>query len=55
MQKELDNLDFPAKAKNEFGISIVEYVNQFLKTKLKTLPISRSCCSAAKTMVCATT
>ena len=29
----LDNLDFPAKAKNEFGISAVEYVNQFFKDK----------------------
>ncbi|MBS1554980.1 MAG: TIM barrel protein [Bacteroidetes bacterium] len=26
---KLDNLDFPAKAKNDFGISAVEYVNQF--------------------------
>jgi sugar phosphate isomerase/epimerase len=33
--KELDNLDFPAKAKNEFGISGVEYVNQFFKDKAK--------------------
>jgi sugar phosphate isomerase/epimerase len=31
--KELDNLDFPAKAKNDFGISGVEYVNQFFKDK----------------------
>jgi len=31
--KEFDNLDFPAKAKNEFGISAVEYVNQFFKDK----------------------
>ena len=31
--KKLDNLDFPAKAKNDFGISIVEYVNQFFKDK----------------------
>ncbi len=31
--KQLDNLDFPAKAKNDFGISIVEYVNQFFKDK----------------------
>jgi sugar phosphate isomerase/epimerase len=29
------NLDFPAKAKNEFGISAVEYVNQFFKEKAK--------------------
>ena len=27
--KELDNLDFPAYAKERFGISAVEYVNQF--------------------------
>lgn len=31
--KTLDNLDFPAKAKKDFGISIVEYVNQFFKDK----------------------
>ncbi|QRR00004.1 sugar phosphate isomerase/epimerase family protein [Dyadobacter sandarakinus] len=31
--KKLDNLDFPALAKKEFGISIVEYVNQFFKDK----------------------
>jgi sugar phosphate isomerase/epimerase len=31
--KKLNNLDFPAKAKNDFGISIVEYVNQFFKDK----------------------
>ncbi|MDR8392521.1 sugar phosphate isomerase/epimerase [Aliifodinibius sp. S!AR15-10] len=30
---ELDNLDFAATAKNEFGISAVEYVNQFFKDK----------------------
>ncbi len=33
--KKLDNLDFPAKAKNDFGISVVEYVNQFFKDKAK--------------------
>lgn len=33
--KQLDNLDFPAKAKNDFGISAVEYVNQFFKDKAK--------------------
>lgn len=32
-KKELTNLDFPALAKKEFGISIVEYVNQFFKDK----------------------
>lgn len=31
--KKLDNLDFPAKAKNEFGINVVEYVNTFFKDK----------------------
>jgi sugar phosphate isomerase/epimerase len=30
---ELTNLDFPAKAKNDFGIDAVEYVNQFFKDK----------------------
>ncbi|RMD75706.1 MAG: sugar phosphate isomerase/epimerase [Bacteroidetes bacterium] len=30
---ELDNLDFAAKAKNDFGIEAVEYVNQFFKDK----------------------
>jgi sugar phosphate isomerase/epimerase len=30
---KLTNLDFPAKAKNDFGISAVEYVNQFFKDK----------------------
>jgi len=33
--KEFDNLEFPAKAKNEFGISAVEYVNQFFMDKAK--------------------
>jgi sugar phosphate isomerase/epimerase len=33
--KQLDNLDFPAKAKNDFGISAVEYVNQFFMDKAK--------------------
>ena len=31
--KMLDHLDFPAKARNDFGISAVEYVNQFFKDK----------------------
>jgi sugar phosphate isomerase/epimerase len=30
---ELDNLDFPAFAKNQFGINAVEYVNAFFKDK----------------------
>jgi sugar phosphate isomerase/epimerase len=33
--KKLDNLDFPAKAKNDFGISAVEYVNSFFMDKAK--------------------
>lgn len=33
--KEFENLDFPVKARNEFGISAVEYVNQFFKDKAK--------------------
>jgi sugar phosphate isomerase/epimerase len=33
--KELVNLDFPVKAKNEYGISAVEYVNQFFMDKAK--------------------
>ncbi|MFZ6001818.1 MAG: sugar phosphate isomerase/epimerase, partial [Bacteroidota bacterium] len=32
---QLTNLDFPAKAKNDFGISAVEYVNQFFQDKAK--------------------
>jgi len=32
---KMDNLDFPATAKNEFGITAVEYVNQFFKDKAK--------------------
>jgi len=30
---ELDNLDFPATAKQQYGIDAVEYVNQFFKDK----------------------
>src|SRR5215203_472972 len=33
--KEMDNLDFPAVAKNTYGINVVEYVNQFFKDKAK--------------------
>lgn len=33
--KQLDNLDFAKTAKQEFGISAVEYVNQFFKDKAK--------------------
>src|SRR5688500_4997867 len=33
--KEMDNLDCPAVAKNTYGISVVEYVNQFFKDKAK--------------------
>lgn len=31
--KKITNLDFPELAKKEFGISIIEYVNQFFKDK----------------------
>lgn len=31
--KKMDNLDFPGRAKNEFGIDGVEFVNQFFKDK----------------------
>ena len=31
----MTNLDFPAKAKKEFDISVVEYVNSFFKDKAK--------------------
>jgi sugar phosphate isomerase/epimerase len=34
-EKKMNNLDFPAKAKNDFGISAVEYVNIFFKDKAK--------------------
>ena len=33
---QLDNLDFPAKAKKDFDISIVEYVNTCFRSKTKT-------------------
>ena len=33
--KEMDHLDFAARAKNEFGIQNIEYVNQFFKDKAK--------------------
>lgn len=32
-EKTLDNLDFPAVARKEYGIGVVEYVNQFFKDK----------------------
>ena len=32
---KLDNLDFPVKAKKDFGIDAVEYVNQFFMDKAK--------------------
>jgi sugar phosphate isomerase/epimerase len=31
--KKLDNLDFPLVAKRDYGINVVEYVNQFFKDK----------------------
>jgi L-ribulose-5-phosphate 3-epimerase len=33
----IDNLDFPREAKRTYGISAVEYVNQFFKDKAKNL------------------
>src|SRR5581483_3953789 len=33
--KQLDNLDFPATAKKDYGIDAVEYVNQFFRDKAK--------------------
>lgn len=33
--KQLDNLDFPLVAKRDYGIDVVEYVNQFFKDKAK--------------------
>jgi sugar phosphate isomerase/epimerase len=33
--KKMSNLDFPVVAKQQFGISTVEYVNQFFKDKAK--------------------
>lgn len=33
ISKKMTNLDFPALAKKEFDISVVEYVNQFFKDK----------------------
>ncbi|MBU7577862.1 MAG: sugar phosphate isomerase/epimerase [Flavihumibacter sp.] len=32
-EKKMDNLDFAAKARKDFGIGVVEYVNQFFKDK----------------------
>src|SRR6185295_19376662 len=33
--KQVDNLDFPKLAKMDYGITAVEYVNQFFKDKAK--------------------
>ena len=33
--KQIDNLDFPGIARKTYGISVVEYVNQFFKDKAK--------------------
>ena len=33
--KKIDHLDFPAITKQQFGISVVEFVNQFFKDKAK--------------------
>jgi sugar phosphate isomerase/epimerase len=37
-EKRLTNLDFPVVARKEFGIGIVEYVNQMFKDKAKDTP-----------------
>lgn len=34
-EKKMDNLDFAAKTRNDFGLSGIEYVNQFFKDKAK--------------------
>lgn len=34
-EKQMDNLDFAAKTRNEFGIEAIEYVNQFFADKAK--------------------
>ena len=34
-KKEMTNLDFPVMARKEFGVGVVEYVNQFFKDKAK--------------------
>ena len=36
--KQLDNLDFPKTAKQDYGIGAVEFVNQFFKDKAKDKP-----------------
>jgi len=43
--KQLSHLDFPSKARNDFGIDAVEYVNQFFQDKAK----DRSYLAALKT------
>jgi sugar phosphate isomerase/epimerase len=46
--KKFDNLDFPAKAKKDFGIGAVEYVNQFFKDKAKDKAYLKDLLSRAK-------
>ena len=46
--KKFDNLDFPAKAKKDFGIGAVEYVNQFFKDKAKDSAYLKDLLSRAK-------
>jgi sugar phosphate isomerase/epimerase len=40
--KKLDNLDFAAKARKDFGLDAVEYVNQFFKDKAKDMEYLKS-------------
>ena len=45
---ELDNLDFPAFARNQFDIHAVEYVNQFFKDKAKDMTYLKELKNRAK-------
>lgn len=47
-KKELDNLDFAKTAKQDFGISAIEFVNQFFKDKAKDMNYLRELNKRAK-------
>lgn len=47
-KKELDNLDFAQTAKQQFGISAIEFVNQFFKDKAKDMNYLRELNKRAK-------
>lgn len=47
-KKELDNLDFAKTAKQQFGISAIEFVNQFFKDKAKDMNYLRELNKRAK-------